>query len=69
MSELQLIVRIQAQLYHINNCCKRSFSNHLTVKHTYGTEGDKSVLPGVDVAVIGPVSPHVRGAVDQPGGV
>jgi len=36
---------------------------------TYGTEGDKSVLPGVNGAVVGPVSPHVCGAVDQPGGV
>lgn len=37
--------------------------------YTYGAESDKSVLPRVDVLVIRPVSPHVRCAVHQPGGV
>lgn len=37
--------------------------------HTYSAERDKLVLPGVDVLVIGSVSPHVSRAVDQPGGV
>ena len=36
---------------------------------TYGTEGHKLVLPGVDAGVVRPVAPHVGGAVDQPGGV
>lgn len=35
----------------------------------YGAEGDESVLPGVDVFIVGPVPPHVGGAVHQPGGV
>lgn len=41
----------------------------VNIRRTYSAEGNKSVLPGVDGAVVGPVSPHVRGAVDQPGGV
>lgn len=36
---------------------------------TYSAERDKLVLPWVDALVIGPVAPHVGGAVDQPGGV
>lgn len=39
------------------------------VVHTYSTESDKLVLSGVDGLVIGPVSPHVGSAVDQPGSV
>lgn len=39
------------------------------VFHTYSAERDKLVLPGVDVLVIGPVPPHVRRTVDQPGGI
>lgn len=39
------------------------------VLRTYSAERDKLVLPWVDVLVIGPVSPHVSRAVDQPGGV
>lgn len=42
---------------------------HSCVFHTYSAERDKLVLPGVDALVIGPVSPHVSGTVDQPGGV
>lgn len=34
---------------------------------TNGTEGNKLVLSGIDVVVVGPHSPHVSGAVDQPG--
>lgn len=40
-----------------------------TCFHTYSAERDKLVLPGVDGLVIGPVSPHVSRAVDQPGGI
>lgn len=36
---------------------------------TYSAERDKRVLSGVDVLVVGPVSPHVSRAVDQPAGV
>lgn len=36
---------------------------------TYSAERDKLVLPGVDVVVIGPVTPHVSRTVDQPGGI
>lgn len=39
------------------------------VLHTYGAESDKLVLSGVDVLVVGLVSPHVGCAVDQPSGV
>lgn len=42
---------------------------HRRVFHTYSAERDKLVLPGVDELVIGPISPHVSRAVDQPGGV
>lgn len=38
-------------------------------KLTYGSEGDVLVFPGVDGIVVGPVSPHVCSAVDQPSGV
>lgn len=34
---------------------------------TDGTEGNKLVLSGIDVVVIGPHSPHVSCTVDQPG--
>lgn len=34
---------------------------------TNGTEGNKLVLSGIDVVVIGPHSPHVSCTVDQPG--
>lgn len=37
--------------------------------HTYSAECDKLVLPGVDGFIIGPISPHVSRAVDQPGGI
>ena len=33
------------------------------------SNGNKSVVAGVDAPVIGPTPPEVRGAVDQPGGV
>lgn len=46
----------------MQNVAKKSFP-------TYGAEGDHPVLPGVDGVVVRPVAPHVRGAVDQPGGV
>lgn len=42
---------------------------HAACSHTYGAERDKLVFPGVDGLIVGPVPPHVSGAVDQPGGV
>lgn len=39
------------------------------VIHTYSAERDKLVFTGVNGLVIGPISPHVSRAVDQPGGV
>lgn len=43
--------------------------NWTWVKLTYGSKGDVLVFPGVNGIVVGPVSPHVRSAVDQPSGV
>lgn len=34
---------------------------------TNGTKGNKRILSGIDVGVIGPHSPHVSCTVDQPG--
>lgn len=42
---------------------------HVHVVHTYSAERDKLVFTGVNGQVIGPISPHVSRAVDQPGGV
>lgn len=36
---------------------------------TDGAQGNHGIFPGVDGDVIGPVTPYVGSAVDQPGGV
>lgn len=41
----------------------------IMVALTYCTEGDESVLSGVDVAVVRSVPPHVCSAVHQPRGI
>ncbi len=52
-----------------SDCKPARRSRVVNIRRTYSAEGNKSVLPRVDGAVVGPVAPHVRGAVDQPGGV
>lgn len=58
-------------LWILNSCIIHSVSEctRSCVSHTYSTECDKRVLPGADVLVIGPVSPHMSCTVDQPGSV
>ncbi len=67
--QIAVVVNASFDLWTVNQLRPARRSHVVYIRRTYSAEGDKSVLPRVDFAVIGPVSPHVRGAVDQPGGV